>query len=90
MPPGFGQGVRSEGVGKPCGTVPASCAAGLWLSHGRQSSAPQLHIKPCLPDPPRIVFLIVVVSSWNGQMTSSDSWIVRGNLQWIVGLIIVL
>lgn len=25
MPPGFGQGMRSEGVGKPCGAVPASC-----------------------------------------------------------------
>lgn len=25
VPPGFGQGVRSEGMGMPCGTVPASC-----------------------------------------------------------------
>lgn len=45
--------------------------------------------KPCLPDPPRLVFLIVVLASWNGQMTSSDSWIVWGNLQWIVGLIVL-
>lgn len=36
------------------------------------------------------IFLIVVFLSRNGQMTSSDSWIVWGNLQSIVCLIIVL
>lgn len=38
----------------------------------------------------RLVFLIVVCSSQNGQMMSCDSRIVWRNLQWIVGLIIVL
>lgn len=72
--------------------MPASCLP-VQLGCGfLMGSKVQPHSSPsklCPHDSLRLVFLIVEFPSRNGQMTSSDSRIVWGNLWWIVGLVIV-